>query len=290
MRILVTGGTGFIGAHVLSELEKNEVLCIVRSREGLTMPAHVRLHEADLQNVESWKTAVTNFKPDACIHLAWKGLPDYSFEMCRRNLDLSLDLISILHGIGLAKFVGIGSCWEYGKLTGQITEGMQPDAPSLFGAVKNAINSIGQSTSNNGEMKFHWGRISFCFGPGQRPTSLIPMVFRTLQQNKIPNIKAPNILQDFIYVTDVARAITAICTEDVESSVFNIGSGVPVRVGAVANMVARECQRSELFDEHGDAGGAWADITRLSSESTWRPLVSITEGVERTIEFLGRQV
>src|SRR4051812_47811062 len=109
MKILLTGGTGFIGKQVALLLrQKSHDIKIL----GRSVDSNI---QTDLTEIsDKAKNTILEFKPDACIHLAWQGIPDYSFETCRLNFDASVNLFQILTKSGCKKIVSAGSCWEYG--------------------------------------------------------------------------------------------------------------------------------------------------------------------------------
>jgi len=96
MRILLTGGTGFIGRHVLAKLKGHEVLLLTRSRKRA--PNGARVLEGDLNDLAALQQPIKDFAPECCVHLAWEGLPDLSQEMCEKNRTLSTKLFNVIEG------------------------------------------------------------------------------------------------------------------------------------------------------------------------------------------------
>ena len=96
MRVLTTGGTGFIGKAVLDNLleniEKVEILNLTRSISK-RISAKVEFFNCDLSNPNTYLNKVIDFKPDVVIHLAWEGIPDFSFEKCTKNILISTSFI-----------------------------------------------------------------------------------------------------------------------------------------------------------------------------------------------------
>jgi nucleoside-diphosphate-sugar epimerase len=286
MRIFITGGSGFIGRHLVPLLNRHEVLCLSRA-ESIEKPSDaIRTIRGDLNAANSYAAELERFKPECCIHLAWQGLPDYSFQKCSMNLLAGINLFEMLDRIGCSKIFVVGTCWEYGKLTGAVTEGNQGIEPNLFAAFKAALYTIGKSNCMASGSRLIWGRVFFIYGPGQRSSSLIPACYRSLKDGVAPKIVNPLAVNDFIHVTDVVAAIHKLVEADGATGIYNIGAGRHCAVWEVVNLVAAEMGLSPVYhDMPSPTGGIWADISKMSLIG-WQPEFSLQAGIARTLETL----
>lgn len=281
--MLLTGATGFIGSRLLSMLDGFEVLCPSRDPSRVPCREGVTGLEADFTVDGDWADAIVAFRPEWCFHLSWHGLPDYSLRRCRENLDASLRLLDVLSAVGMRKMVIAGSCWEYGAAAGAVSESCATGEVGVFAATKRALHQVVSSVARDAKFDYRWARVFFAYGPGQRPTSLIPHLRSALAGGHPHGLRQPGAVQDFVYVDDVAEGLVALAASDAPSGVFNIGSGQPTSVGDVANRAARYFGAQPPFPVVPEGDGFWADMTKTSTSTGWSAQVNLDEGIRRTL-------
>lgn len=288
MRIFLTGANGFIGRHLIPLLNRHDLLLIGR-KQGLNYPSNVLYVQGDLTSGEQWKRIVADFSPELCVHLAWMGLPDYSLRTCLLNFEMSVRLFEVVIDIGCRKVFAAGTCWEYGDLQGKVSEKDIPERINLFASFKTGLRLVGESLAASQKMDFIWGRIFFVYGLGQRESSLIPSCYKALKEGRSPKINNPGRVNDFIHVSDVVSAISALIETPNISGVFNIGSGSPSKVGEVVKIIAKRMGSEKLLPkniDHSEEGGIWADRSLIERETHWKPLTPLATGIDKTITQL----
>ncbi len=286
MRIFVTGGRGFLGRQVIGLAEGCEVLRLVRTPDEVPAAPFVRDVVGALEDPATWTATVADFAPDCCLHLAWDGLPDYSLDKCRQNLDANLRMMDALGRAGVSRIVVAGSCWEYGFAQGAQTEDAEAVDPGVFASTKTAVRLMLDSVARERGLQYRWARIFFSYGPGQREQSLIPSLRTALRSGQTPGVRQPAAAQDFIHVDDVARGLLSLAAYEGASGVFNLGTGRPVTVAEVANLVAAHYGAPALFDVQPAVSGMWADLTRVRAATGWQPTIALDAGVTRTLREL----
>ena len=95
MNILLTGSTGFIGKQLLQKLEKTTHSIAAISRNQMPNGNNIKTITGNITSNEKCQSEITQFDPDAVIHLAWEMIPDFSFEMCQYNLFNSIKFFGL---------------------------------------------------------------------------------------------------------------------------------------------------------------------------------------------------
>ncbi|MEK9180181.1 MAG: NAD(P)-dependent oxidoreductase [Patescibacteria group bacterium] len=293
MRVFLTGATGFIGKCTLEELKKcgHRVLALSRRTHR---ERGVDFIKGDLANIVKWKGRLKKFKPQAAVHLAWEGIPDFSYERSVKNLEEGIALFSALAGVGCKKIVAAGSGFECGNRTGKISDAI-PVAPyNSFTAAKHSLHLMGEALAREHEMDFIWLRPYNPYGNGQRPGSLIPYIMRTVEGEIPLRLKNPFAQGDFVYISDVAKMFADAIARGKGIATYNLGSGYLTPVREIARIVCKEIGASEEYckDFARTTKGkfqpaAYADISRVRKDLGWRPKVDMAEGIKKTVkEFL----
>jgi len=289
MRILVTGGTGFIGRHLLNEIAgSDDELCIVvrAVKDDQQFGKDVQIIVGDLKDVAT-KDKIKTFSPETVYHLAWDGIPDYSLKMSLNNLFLNLELLMFFGEIGVDRVIATGSCWEYGTDQGQLSENMALVTNNAFTTAKSSILEMGKKISEEYDFVFVWARLFYVYGPGQSGHSLLPSLIRMGLSGVSPEARTPWASNDFVYVKDVTKVLVAMSGSDFESGVYNIGSGSAVKIHDITRIIAEKLgfQISANFNNEPSSiknPNFWADVSKLKNKISFEP-TSLESGLEDSI-------
>ena len=239
-KILVTGATGFIGNYVIKELLENNCRIIATSshKEKAAKAewfSQVTYIPFDLKNFDNAVNYHSFFnRPDALIHLAWEGLPNYkaSFHL-DENLPRHAAFLSNFIKNGLTDITVTGTCFEYGMKEGLLSEDMEADPFNPYAIAKNELRK--QLASLNSSMPFilKWVRLFYMYGQGQGPKSLISQLDKALELgDKDFNMSGGEQVRDFLPVEKVAEYIVAIALQQKITGIINCCSGKPITVKA----------------------------------------------------------
>jgi nucleoside-diphosphate-sugar epimerase len=234
MKIAVTGANGFLGRHILNELNAVSVNVI-----GTT-----RSIEADLPVLENGKWIKLDIAappenayelmglPDAVIHLAWEGLPHYKLERhSETELPRQLAFLRRLIEQGLNSMVITGTCFEYGMQSGSLQEDMPTKPDNPYGIAKDALRHQIQALQQASPFNLTWARLFYMYGEGQAENSLWPQLNRAVAQgDSVFNMSGGEQLRDFLPVAIVAKYLVQLALNKQNNGIVNVCSGQPVQV------------------------------------------------------------
>lgn len=233
MRVAVSGASGFVGRHVLGELRRRDVdvVALVRSPDQLDQ------HPRQLQvRVDLEAPAADDFdrmgQPDVLIHLAWAGLNNFkspshlSVELPRQR-----EWLEHLLRAGLGKLCAVGTCLEYGMLSGEQNEWNACEPTVAYAQAKTRL--LDQLLSLQGSLGFAltWARLYYVYGPGQAATSLFSQLRSCLLSGRTEFPMSPaDQIRDFLPIHCAARNIVDLALAGVDAGVVNVCSGTGVTV------------------------------------------------------------
>ncbi|MBC7508751.1 MAG: NAD(P)-dependent oxidoreductase [Ferruginibacter sp.] len=237
-KILVTGATGFIGNYVIAELLKRNLIVIASSSEiekakAATWFSMVKYIPFNLKEFNHSINYYQFFdKPDAMIHLAWEGLPNYKSAFhVEENLPRHYSFLKncILHG--MTDITVTGTCFEYGMIEGCLTEKMDTRPANAYAIAKDTLRKQLQILQGTKGFSFKWVRLFYMFGAGQSPNSLLSQLDKALiQKEAVFNMSGGEQERDYLSVEKVAENIVKIALQNKVTGIINCCSGVPIKV------------------------------------------------------------
>jgi nucleoside-diphosphate-sugar epimerase len=272
-RLIVTGVTGFIGAHCLRlilEGDYDEVHAVSRSGQGPPAPK-LTWHKADLRDATESVQLVKDVKPTHFFHAAWIATPGV-YLTSPENVDWTQAGIAMVRAFaehGGQRFVGVGTSAEYGPSDTPCGEDATPITPaSVYGHCKVSFWQAVQAIANAHKMQAAWGRLFLPYGPGDLPQRLIPATLAALRAGKPMPLSTGEQKRDFVYAPDAAKMLTGLLNANALGA-FNIGSGEARSVRSVIEILADRLNARSLLQFGAIPARAWeppllvADMRKL---------------------------
>ncbi len=234
MKVAVTGANGFIGRHVLNELDGREVetIAVVRpsSERPFALPAG-RVVDIDLHNPPLNAFELIG-KPDVLIHLAWFGLPNYrSLHHFDHELPSQYRFLNDLVQSGLSNIVVAGSCFEYGNQFGPLSESIETYPNTPYGFAKNSLREQLQYMKEIYPFQLTWARLFYLFGTGQSEKSLLPQLLQAvLRGDRSFEMSGGEQLRDYLPVEKAASYLVSLALKRQDIGIVNVCSGDPISV------------------------------------------------------------
>jgi nucleoside-diphosphate-sugar epimerase len=295
-RVLVTGASGFLGAHCLAALAArgwSDVHAVSRSAgcaRGVTW------HACDLFDAGALASLVQSLRPSHTLHLAWTATPGKYWTSPDNELwaAASMRLLEELARAGARRLVCAGSCAEYSWKYGLCSEKTTPLAPnSPYGKSKHALQMLLSSTGSSLGVSTAWGRVFFPYGPYEHRDRLTSYVIRSLLAGERALCTTGDHRRDFLYAGDVADAFVTLLESDLDGPI-NIGSGEAIAVKTVVAAIGKCIGRPELIQLGArplladEPDLLVADVQRLRDQLGWSPHTTLAQGINESVEFWKR--
>jgi len=239
MRVAITGASGFVGRHVLHELQTRDLDIVITSRSPKHVSEQALKAEVVRMNIAHGPPDPYESlgKPDVLIHLAWDGLPNYqSPSHIETELPIQLNFLRTCLASGLKKLVVTGTCFEYGKSQGKLSEDSPSRPCTQYGAAKDALRKQLEAIHSEQPFQFAWLRLFYLYGEGQSKSSLYSSLAAAMLRGDAQfDMSAGDQVRDFLSVQEAARAIVDLALLPADMGVINVCSGSPITVSAQAD-------------------------------------------------------
>lgn len=325
MRILVTGGAGFIGSalirhlirhtsHTVLNLDKLSYAGNLDSLEAVVGNDRYHFGQVDIGDTDALTRQLAQFQPEAVMHLAAESHVDRSIdrpapfiqtnivgtytllEACRNywsGLEPTRKAAFRLHHVSTDEVYG-----DLGDTGGLFTEATRYAPSSPYAASKAGSDHLVRAWHRSYGLPILISNSSNNFGPCQFPEKLIPhMILTALQGQPLPIYGDGAQVRDWLYVEDHARALLTVLTQGRVGETYNIGGGNERRNLDVVTAVCRLLDElvpglrpyADLItfvqDRPGHDRRYAIDATKIQRELGWRPLETFESGLAKTVRW-----
>ena len=320
MKILITGGAGFIGANFLNLLVPRHPEHSFVNLDALTYAANPRslvaldgranyaFRRVDLVDFEAVHTVLTKLRPDVVIHFAAESHVDRSISgprpFVRTNIEGTFNLLEACREIwqpGEGLFHHVSTDEVYGSLgaEGLFTEETRYDPSSPYSASKAASDHLVRAWGRTFGMQVKITNCSNNYGPLQFPEKLIPlMILNLVERKSLPVYGKGENVRDWLYVGDHCEAIWTVVQKGTPGETYNIGGRSEQRnidvVKQLCAIIAQETGASEaellgliayVKDRPGHDLRYAIDASKIERDLGWKPRETFASGLRKTVRW-----
>jgi len=309
MRILVTGGAGFIGSHVAGRLlrDGHEVEVIddfndyydprIKRANLASLGGAVRLHEGDIRNRNFVQSTIADGRFDAIIHLAARAGVRPSVQDPQLYIDTNITgthhLLEAAHRNGIGRFLFASSSSVYGLAKKvPFTEDLPlPQTLSPYAATKISGEHLCGNYAHLYGMKVVCLRFFTVYGPGQRPDLAIHKFTDAIHRGQsIPQYGDGSTRRDYTYIDDIVQGVAgALRYEGPAFDIFNLGENQTTTLSEliveIENALGKKAVIERLPEQQGDMPLTAADITKARQLLGYNPQTKICDGIPKFVEW-----
>ncbi|WP_367181873.1 dTDP-glucose 4,6-dehydratase [Fusobacterium sp.] len=312
MKIVVTGGAGFIGGnfvhYMLKKYKDYKIICLdkltyagnLETLEPVMDNKNFKFIKGDIANREFIYKLFEEEKPEIIVNFAAESHVDRSIEdpgiFLQTNVMGTNVLLDACRKYGIKRYHQVSTDEVYGDLPLDrpdlfFTEETPLHTSSPYSASKASADLLVQAYYRTFKLPITISRCSNNYGPYHFPEKLIPlMIANALNEKSLPVYGKGENVRDWLYVEDHCRAIDMIIHNGKVGEVYNIGGHNERTNLEVVKTIIRELGKSEdlikyVTDRPGHDMRYAIDPTKIKNELGWEPLTLFDEGIKKTIKW-----
>lgn len=302
-KIIVTGGAGFIGSHlvdmlvakgakvtVIDNLRSGNLANLKQSRKNIVLKKVDILDAKKIDEVVKQNQIIFHLAANADVPLSVKD-PKHDFDS---NIVGSFNLLKSAVDAKIEKFIFASSAAVYGDPVYTPIDEKHPTNPiSPYGASKLAIEILGRSYLKTYALPFVTMRIFNTYGERQPRYVMYDLLKKLYKDsNKLEVLGTGNQLRDYSYVLDTAKAFVLAAEKAKGGEIYNIAGGKPISIRDVVSYILETLEIKNIKVTYtnkswkGDINILAANINKIKTGLSFKPTVSINTGIKRLHDYL----
>jgi nucleoside-diphosphate-sugar epimerase len=240
MKIAVIGGTGFLGSNILKFIPKNYLITATytnKKKINKKLSKKIIWKYLDIYKKKNFFKYLN--KPDIVIHLSWSKLPNYNlkFHLTKELIKQKKFILDLIKG-GLKNIFIAGTCFEYGKKNGKITENASEYPLSNYALAKFLLKKYVFLLSKKFNFNLIWGRIFYVYGKHNSRLTLYNQILDSSKRNLEIKING-KLVRDYLHVNRISKIIVDLSLKRKNFGLVNISSGKGVSLKKLVNSICK---------------------------------------------------
>lgn len=292
--ILIIGGTGFIGNSLAIEsLKQGYQVCVISLNKPDEEIKGVRYFQVDILNrtelKKVFKAVSCNYVVNLCGYVDHREFKNGGRKVIDTHFIGLQNILELIDWNILKKFVQIGSSEEYGSQSAPQNESLKEEPLSPYSFAKVSSTNLLKMLYMTHKLPVVILRLFLVYGPNQDKNRFLPQIIHGCLSKKSFPVSEGKQIRDFCYIDDVVSAILlTLDNDDILGEVLNIASGKAITIRKVVSMVQESIGNGKpefgmISYRKNESMELYANIEKANRLLNWKPIVSIKEGLDKTI-------